>query len=146
MDTNHHHNICDDDKRPPGLHAYDPRRCFIFIYNHLKTITMGKIKDNWQLALFTVCITILGSGIWTYFQNRDSHIDKSATVEYVDIKHNEQKIYIDEQDRDIIQRLDRVQAVQQNKADKTEVDKVYEMSVENNKLLIEVLMRLNELK
>jgi hypothetical protein len=107
---------------------------------------MGKIKDNWQLALFTVVITIIGSGVWTYFQNRDKRMDQSATVEYVDTKHNEQKIYIDEQDNSITLRVDRIQAIQQTKADKDDVDKIYQKTEENNKLLIEILFKLNKME
>ena len=106
---------------------------------------MGKIKDNWQLAVFTVCITILGSGIWTYFQNRDKSIDKAATVEYVDKRHDDQKTYIDEQDKAITNRLDRVQAIQATKVDQSEFDKVYQKTEENNRLLIEILMKLNKM-
>jgi len=114
---------------------------------------MGKIKDNWQLAVFTLLITIVGSGIWTYFQNRDSKINQGATVEYVDKRHEDQKIYIDECDNAITLRLDRVQAIQQTKADKDDVDKIFEMSkanneqlIENNRLLIDIALKIKEIK
>ena len=107
---------------------------------------MGKIKDNWQLAVFTVVITILGSGVWTYFQNRDKSIDGAATIEYVDKQHEDQKIYIDEQDKHIWTEMNRIENVQQTKVDQNEFDKLYNLVIENNKLSIEILKEINQMK
>lgn len=111
---------------------------------------MDWIKKNiWQtllVAAITVLFSTFGS-LYVYQASTSANkVDKAASIEYVDQKHNEQKIYIDEQDNAIIQRMDRIQAVQLTKADQSYVDKLYQKTEENNRLLIEILMKVKELK
>lgn len=101
---------------------------------------MGKIRDNWQLAVFTVVITILGSGVWTYFQNRDKSIHDSASIEYVDKKTGETKIYIDIQDTDLKNQINKIEHNMDLKADKyhvesieKKIDVIYEWVINNSK-------------
>jgi competence CoiA-like predicted nuclease len=111
---------------------------------------MDWIKKNlWQtllVAAITVLFSTLGSVFVYHYSTDATKVDKAASIDLVELKHSEQKIYIDEKDNAIIQRMDRIQAVQLTKADQSYVDKLYQKTEENNRLLIEILMKVKELK
>ena len=101
---------------------------------------MGKIKDNWQLAVFTVVITLIGSGLFTYCQNQHKLTGGAASIDYVEKRHNEQKVYADEQDKAIWQSVHKVENTLELKADKyhvesieKKIDVIYEWVINNSK-------------
>jgi flagellar basal body-associated protein FliL len=68
---------------------------------------MGKLKENWQLALFITVLSVVMSTMGAMVVQRtgvkDSKIDDAAPMEYVNQKQVEMKGYVDTQD-DVIRR------------------------------------------
>ena len=110
---------------------------------------MEWFKNNFKqavlIALLTVFLSTIGSLIVFSFTAKETKLDKAASIDYVNEKDHEQMIYINNQDQVITERLNRVQAIQQTKVDQSEFDKVYMKTEENNRLLIEILMKINKL-
>ena len=50
---------------------------------------MGKIKDNWQIVVFTMFITILGNMLFSSFIRHDDNVRNAASIEYVDKQDTE---------------------------------------------------------
>lgn len=111
---------------------------------------MDWIKKNlWQtilVALITVSLSTVGSLYVYRVTTQNQKYENAASTEYVDSNINDLKGYVNVQDNAIIKRLDRIQSVQQTKADKDYVDKLYQKTEENNRLLIEILLQIKELK
>lgn len=57
---------------------------------------MGKIKENWQIVVFTMLITLAGSLFISWIADRSTHIEDAATTEYVDTKDCELKEQIEQ--------------------------------------------------
>lgn len=108
---------------------------------------MGKIKENWQLAVFITVLSVILSGFGAVVSNRiadrDNKVNTSATTEYVDKKHLDMKGYIDTQDDEIKRRvatnegyIHAIEGKMEGKADKTDIhridqklDKIYELLI-----------------
>ena len=45
---------------------------------------MEKLKENWQVIIFTMLITLVGSMLLSWATMRGSKIENAASVEYVD--------------------------------------------------------------
>jgi len=103
---------------------------------------MDWFKQNFKGALIITLITVLLSlGSNFVFRSCTSQADtvsKSASINYVDDKCMQTKQYIDFQDGAIIQRMDRIQLDVGKKADKDDFDKLWQLTSENNRLLIEL--------
>lgn len=100
---------------------------------------MGKIKENWQVILFTAFMTMLFSGLLTIWVNRESKVSSAASTEYVDKKHGEQKIYIDEKFIPIEGRVHDLEERQLMKADKGDIAEIKKTLGEQNKMLFDIL-------
>ena len=105
---------------------------------------MDWIKKNiWQtllVAFITVVFSTLGS-IYVYQHSKtDMKIDSAASIEYVDRKTGETKIYIDIQDTDLRNKIIRLEDGMDKKADKyhvesieKKIDVIYEWVINNSK-------------
>jgi hypothetical protein len=138
------------DGKPPGNKRFFHRNIGIIYFNAFKKCFMEWLKNNFKQAVLitflTVFLSTIGSIIVFTFSNKETRLQGAASVEYVDKKDVDLKLYIDTKDDNITLRMDRIQAIQNTKADKDDFDKVYQKCEENNKLLIEVLMKINTMK
>jgi len=66
---------------------------------------MGKLKENWQLAVFITLLSVVMSTLGAMVVQRtgvkDGKIDNAAPMEYVNQKQVEMKGYVDTQDEAI---------------------------------------------
>jgi hypothetical protein len=73
---------------------------------------MGKLRENWQLALFITILSVLMSTIGAYMVQRggvrDGKIDSAASVQLVNDKQTEMKGYVDTQDNALKKEIDDV--------------------------------------
>jgi hypothetical protein len=57
----------------------------IIIINYILNLqVMGKIKDNWQIVVFTMIFTIIGNMIVSGFTSDKTDLKNKADKEYVD--------------------------------------------------------------
>lgn len=124
-----------DDGRSPGLHPLHPRNCLIFLLHFTKKYTMGKIKENWQIIVFTAFITMIFSVMLTFWTNRESKLSGAASEEYVEKTNNDLKTYIDVQDGEIKGRVKVLEDRQIFKADKADIDKLDHKIEEQTRLI-----------
>jgi hypothetical protein len=107
-------------------------------------------KKTWQIALIITVANLLLSGMIAFAVNalsaREKTLQGAATVTYVDSQDANQKCYIDKQDNTATERMNRIQTEVNLKADKDDFDKVYQMGMDNNKLLIDILKEVKTLK
>lgn len=75
------------------------------------------MKENWQLIVFTMFITIIGNMIFSSYTSDRKAINNGATKHYVDLRDSLIIKSLTKSDNNIINKLD-------NKADKDDVDKV----------------------
>ena len=78
---------------------------------------MGKIKDNWQIVVFTMILTIIGNIAFSSFTSSKNDIKNAASKDYVDM--NDDKII-----RNMNKADDNLQTQINKKADKDDVQKV----------------------
>lgn len=139
--------LCEDDSRTPSLRPFNPRGCLIFLLHFAKKYTMGKIKENWQLAVFITILSVVLSGMSAIIVNnvnkRSDKMETVASQKYVDDNNFEIKGYIDTQDGELKSRVQKneehlsiVEDKLDLKADKTEfqrvdqkLDKIYELLI-----------------
>jgi hypothetical protein len=121
--------------------------------NAFKINKMGKIKDNWAWVLFitflTACLSLGGQWVFRGCDKQATVIEKSVAADYVDKKNEALQTYVDNQDNAIrstisegcnitTARMDRIQLQLNTKADKDDFDKLWQLTNENNRLLIEL--------
>ena len=78
---------------------------------------MEKVKENWQLVVFTMFITIIGNMTLSSYVSDKSNINNAASKHYVDSKDSLMFKTLINADQKIINKLE-------YKADKDDVDKV----------------------
>lgn len=143
-------NMATDDKRPPGLPAFDYYGCIVSLVNLIKKTIMEWIKNNFKqavlIALLTVFLSTIGSIFVFTFSQKEAKLDGAASIEYVEKSVGDLKIYTDTQDNALTQRMNRIQDVQNTKVDQNDFDKLYLKTEENNRLLIEILMQIKNLE
>lgn len=96
---------------------------------------MGKIKENWQIIVFTAFITMIFSVMLTFWTNRESKLSGAASEEYVEKTNNDLKTYIDVQDGEIKGRVKVLEDRQIFKADKADIDKLDHKIEEQTRLI-----------
>lgn len=107
---------------------------------------MDWIKNNFKqailIALLTVVLSTVGSIIVYSVTNHEDRLQRAAPIEYVDKKCEDTRIYIDKQDGLLNERLGRVQESLNTKADQSDYDKLYQKTEENNRILIDIALKM----
>ena len=75
---------------------------------------MEKIKESWQVIVFTMLITLIGSTFLSYATIRNSKVDNAASIDYVDKGDEKLDCKIEAQRLEVDENLEK-------KADKTTV-------------------------
>ena len=103
---------------------------------------MDWIKNNFKqailIALLTVVLSTVGSIVVYSFTKHEDQLDKSASVEYVDKKCEDTRTYIDKQNILQDERMTRIQTDVNKKADKDDFDKLYDLALQTNRIVIEI--------
>jgi hypothetical protein len=130
-------------------------RCFTLMFNFFKKYHMEKVKDWKWIVFITFLASVLSLGgnfIFRSCANQADTVNKSASIEYVDKKETSIKGYIDTQDNAIITdaadkcnitnaRMDRMQAQITGKADKDDFDKLWNLAIKNNDILMQIAIK-----
>jgi len=100
-------------------------------------------KKTWQTVLLITIINLLLSGVVAFtvnaFSAREETLQGAASTEYVNKLDADQKCYIDQQDQVLQEGHEELHGEIRLKADQSEVDKLYNKTEENNRLLFEIL-------
>jgi hypothetical protein len=116
---------------------------------------MEKVKDWKWIVFITFLASVLSLGgnfIFRSCANQADTVNKSASIEYVDKTKSELKIYTDFQDGEIkanmteqcnvtTSRMDRMQAQITSKADKDDFDKLWNLAIKNNDILMQIAIK-----
>jgi hypothetical protein len=117
---------------------------------------MGKIKENWAWVLFiTFLAAFLTFGFQIIYRSCDrqaSAAESSASVPFVEQKCVEIKDYINRQDGDLknyidvqdaqsTERMNRIQVEIGKKADQNDFDRLWNLAIKNNDILIQIAIK-----
>jgi hypothetical protein len=148
-------NLRDDGKPPGGLHLFRYRNWFTVVVKIFKKITMEKIRD-WKWILFiTILASVLslaGNFIFRGCTEQSDAVNKAASKEDLEKKEISIKGYIDTQDNSVRSdmndkddaatlRMDRIQLQVSSKADKDDFDKLWNLAIKNNDILIQIAIK-----
>jgi hypothetical protein len=152
----HRHKDIPNDGKPPGyLRPFHLRNWVVVITNFIKKITMEKIRD-WKWILFiTILASVLslaGNFIFRGCTEQSDAVNKAASKEDLEKKEISIKGYIDTQDNSVRSdmndkddaatlRMDRIQLQVSAKADKDDFDKLWNLAIKNNDILIQIAIK-----
>ena len=148
---------------PQRTKSGTPRRnlvqhhCYsVIITNFINRITMGKIKENWAWVLFvtflTACLSLGSQFLFRGCDHQATTIENAVSKDDLDKKEISIKGYVDTQDNAIkatlatscsttISRMDRMQKGIDAKADKDDFDKLWNLAIKNNDILMQIAIK-----